>query len=174
VRTFAARLIFSRSDKLDLAAAEDKIAKLKEEVVMTRLIRAGLLMVWLVGLALWGAPAALFAAQQRSSSQSSKDLSEADRLSQQADNLYREGRYDEAISLAVRELSIREKVLGANDPDIAISLNLLAQLYQAKGDYRRAEPLLLRALRIYEKAHGTEHPDTATALKHLREKFQVF
>ncbi len=50
---------------------------------------------------------------------------------------------------------------------MAISLNNLAALYQAKGDYGRAEPLYQRALALWEKALGSDHPDVAISLNNL-------
>ena len=52
-------------------------------------------------------------------------------------------------------------------PDVAASLNDLANLYLLKGDYAKAEPLYKRALNIREKALGPEHPNVATSLNNL-------
>ncbi|MCK5521695.1 MAG: tetratricopeptide repeat protein, partial [Thiomargarita sp.] len=74
---------------------------------------------------------------------------------------------EEIISLARRALAIIEKVLGAEHPDTATSLNNLALLLSNKGDYDSAEPLYRRALAIREKVLGAEHPDTAQSLNNL-------
>ena len=58
-------------------------------------------------------------------------------------------------------LAIREKVLGLDHPDVAMSLNNLGLLLQAKGDYTSAEPPYRRALAIVQKALGPDHPDVA-------------
>ena len=47
-------------------------------------------------------------------------------------------------------LAIREKALGPDHPDVATSLNNLAELYEAQGRYADAEPLYKRRWR-YEK-----------------------
>src|SRR5450759_4616155 len=60
---------------------------------------------------------------------------EAAALNQQVIKLYNEGRYSEAIQLAQRLLTIQEKALGPEHPDVATSLNNLASLYQALGRY---------------------------------------
>ncbi len=74
--------------------------------------------------------------------------------------------YREAVEpLYLRALAIREKALGPNHPNAAISLNNLAALYRARGEYAKAEPLYLRALEILEKALGPNHPNVATALE---------
>lgn len=94
-------------------------------------------------------------------------VQEAERLNQQVIQLYNQGRYSEAIPLAERSLAIYEKALGANHPDVALSLNNLAGLYDSQGQYAKAEPLYQRSLAIYEKALGANHPDVATSLNNL-------
>ncbi|WP_437667593.1 tetratricopeptide repeat protein [Sorangium sp. So ce1182] len=81
--------------------------------------------------------------------------------------LYRDGRLDAALSLARRALELREKALGPEHPDVATSLNNVAELYRATGDHARAVPLHERALAIREKALGPRHPDVATSLNNL-------
>jgi tetratricopeptide (TPR) repeat protein len=51
-----------------------------------------------------------------------------------------------------RSLAIREKALGPDHPDVAISLNNLAGLYDKEGRYAEAEQFYKRALTIGEKA----------------------
>ncbi|MGH6848648.1 MAG: tetratricopeptide repeat protein, partial [Methylocella sp.] len=77
------------------------------------------------------------------------------------------GRYSEAEPLLQRALSIREKTLGSDHPDVGESVNNLAQLYAAQGQYAKAEPLHQRALAIAEKALGPEHPHVAASLNNL-------
>ena len=57
-----------------------------------------------------------------------------------------------------RALAIEEKALGPEHPDVATSLNNLAELYRDQGKYGEAEPLYQRALAIDEKALGPDHP----------------
>ena len=64
-------------------------------------------------------------------------------------------------------LAIYEKILGAEHPDTAISLNNLASLLYNQGKYDQAESLCQRALAIREKILGAEHPDTAINLNYL-------
>ena len=97
----------------------------------------------------------------------SAELQEAERLNQQVVQLYRQGKYNEAIPLAEKALAIREKVLGQEHPDVALSLNNLAMLYESQGNYTKAEPLLVRSLAIKEKVLGQKHPDVATSLNNL-------
>jgi tetratricopeptide (TPR) repeat protein len=53
------------------------------------------------------------------------------------------------------------KALGPEHPDIAVSLNNLAELYRAQGRYADAESHFQRALAIMEKALGPQHPHVA-------------
>ena len=83
------------------------------------------------------------------------------------------GRYAEAEPLIKRSLVIREKVLGRDHPDVARSLNNLADLYERQGRYADAQPLYQRALSIREQAVGPDHPDTATSLNNLASFYQT-
>ncbi|NJN12254.1 MAG: tetratricopeptide repeat protein, partial [Richelia sp. RM1_1_1] len=111
-------------------------------------------------------------AQPPQSAQSA-ELQEAEKLNQQVEQLYEQGKYTEAIPIAEKALAIREKVLGYDHPDVAISLNNLALLYYSQGNYSKAEPLLVRSLAIMEKVLGKEHPDVAQSLNNLAELYRV-
>ena len=50
-------------------------------------------------------------------------------------------------------------------PQVATSLNNLAQLLEAQGKYAEAEPLFRRAVEIFEKSLGADHPNTQTVRK---------
>jgi tetratricopeptide (TPR) repeat protein len=80
--------------------------------------------------------------------------------------------YVEAEPLYQRALTIWEKALGLEHPDVATSLNNLAVLYRNQGRYTEAEPLHQRAMTIWEKALGQEHPDVATSLNNLAELYR--
>ncbi len=62
---------------------------------------------------------------------------------------------------------MRRKLLGAEHPDVASSLNNLALLLDAKGDYAGAEPLYREALAMRRKLLGAEHPKVAASLNNL-------
>jgi tetratricopeptide (TPR) repeat protein len=98
---------------------------------------------------------------------------EAAALNKRLTELYQAGRFSEAIPLADRALAIREKALGPDHPDVATSLNTLAELYREQGRYADAEPLYQRALAISEKARGPDHPDVATLLNNLAELYRA-
>jgi CHAT domain-containing protein len=97
-----------------------------------------------------------------------RDLENAKILNQEVRKLYQQGRYREAIPIAEKVLTIKEKVLGPEHPNTATSLNDLGLLYgRSMGAYDRAEPLLRRSLAIREKVLGPGHPDTASSLNNL-------
>lgn len=79
--------------------------------------------------------------------------------------LYEQGRYSEAEPSYERSLTIRERQLGADHPDIAQNLNNLAGLYCSQGSYSEAEPLYERSLKITETSLGVAHPHTMTVRK---------
>ncbi len=101
------------------------------------------------------------------SAQQSAELEEAKRLSEQVNQLYNQGQYAAAIPLAEQALTIREKVLGPEHPDVATILNNLGGLYREQGNFSKAEPLLQRSLAISEKVLGSEHLDVAISLNNL-------
>ncbi|QRO00167.1 tetratricopeptide repeat protein [Archangium violaceum] len=82
------------------------------------------------------------------------------------------GRHAEAVPLFERALALREAELGGTHPDVATSLDILANLYAHLGFYARAEPLHERALAIRESALGEDHPDVASSLSHLARLYQ--
>jgi tetratricopeptide (TPR) repeat protein len=59
--------------------------------------------------------------------------------------------------------------LGSEHPNVATSLNGLAELYRAQGRYADAEPLYQQALATWEKALGPDHPNVAATLENYAE-----
>jgi tetratricopeptide (TPR) repeat protein len=92
---------------------------------------------------------------------------EAAALQTKVEELFRAGKYADAVSLAQRALALRENALGPNHSDVATSLSWLAGVYQAQGRYAETEPLYQRSLAIQEKALGRDHPEVGTALNNL-------
>ena len=80
------------------------------------------------------------------------------RLKHEADSLSRAKRYKEAIPRYKRYLELREKELGPDHPEVAITLNDLAELYHAVHDYANAAPLYQRALESQEQAPRSRPP----------------
>ena len=115
----------------------------------TRWLLAGLL--WLV---LW--PSEAYA-------QSPELLDAAKR----SDELYAEGRYQEALPFAEKALGLVEREFGPDHPNTAAFLSNLAEVLQVQGRYAEAKPLCVRALEIWEKVPGPDHRNTATDLTDL-------
>jgi tetratricopeptide (TPR) repeat protein len=92
---------------------------------------------------------------------------QAELLIRAASFLHGRAAYSRAASLSRRALAIREKALGPDHPDTAVSLNILARHFREQGDLAKARPLFERALVISEKAHGPDHSDTAVCLSSL-------
>ncbi len=90
-------------------------------------------------------------------------LNMAGRLSQEV------GRYAEAQPFLEEALQIREKALGPEHPDVALSLNNLAALYDDQGQYEKAEPLFNAhspSMRLKPSGRNN-HPAVATSLNNL-------
>ncbi len=66
-------------------------------------------------------------------------------------------------------MAIRERVLGPDHPDTAISLNNLGSLLRAQGELNAAQHLYKRALAIREHVLGPNHPDTIASRRALAE-----
>lgn len=88
-------------------------------------------------------------------------------LNREATALYKQGNYGEAIAHTKQAISLIEKALGPDHPDIATSLNNLAALYAALGRYHEAELHHKRSLAILEKVFGPDDPFTATGISNL-------
>lgn len=65
--------------------------------------------------------------------------------------LYEQGRYTEAIPVAQEALSVAEKALGPDHPDVATSLNNLAELYTEMGREPEAKECAERVRKVQSK-----------------------
>lgn len=118
--------------------------------------RLGLLVAVILGSCL--ALSQLVGAQQ---------IEEAEALNTEVARLYGQGKFAEAVVLALQSLEINERALGPEHPRIAVSLNNLALLYQVQSRYADAEPLYKRSLEINETTFGPDHPQVALSLGNL-------
>ncbi|NHE58980.1 CHAT domain-containing protein [Cyclobacterium plantarum] len=85
-------------------------------------------------------------------------------LDEKVMELSTQGRYDEAIVYAEKEVFAVKKQLGEDHPYYSGSLKNLAGLYHKIGRYVEAEPLYLQAVEIDKRQLGEDHPDYATLL----------
>jgi tetratricopeptide (TPR) repeat protein len=73
----------------------------------------------------------------------------------------------QAVPLYERLVRIREKALRPTHPQLALSLNNLAESYRLQGRYAEAETCYQKSLVINETLHGPEHPSVAAVLQEL-------
>ncbi|KAJ5378060.1 Tetratricopeptide-like helical [Penicillium cataractarum] len=78
-----------------------------------------------------------------------------------------DGRYEEAKTLLIENLEVRQRALGPEHPNTLRSLNNLGSVLHYQGKYKEAEAIHRRALEGKEKALGLEHSDTLTSLNNL-------
>ena len=62
-------------------------------------------------------------------------------------------------------LANREKLLGPDHPDVALTLSNLGVLMQSEGKIEAAESLYQRALRIFERSVTADHPHAVTCAR---------
>ena len=70
-------------------------------------------------------------------------------------------KYDKAISIYRRLISIREELYGLEHPDTADSYNNIGSVYKDMCNYDKALEYYLKAVKIDESMLGENHPDTA-------------
>jgi tetratricopeptide (TPR) repeat protein len=87
------------------------------------------------------------------------EVETADSLNQKVMTLYHAGNYQAAFPIAKKVLRIRERTLGPDHHDVAVSLQTLAGIYEAVGDLSSARDFDERALKILNKDLEPEvHP----------------
>lgn len=94
-------------------------------------------------------------------------LSAAKSLNNLAETYRAQRRYAEAEGIYRHALAVKEQVLGARHPEVAISLSNLAGLRYVLGDFAGAEHLFKRALAILEATLGANHLEAAKVLGNL-------
>ncbi|MGD0631237.1 MAG: CHAT domain-containing tetratricopeptide repeat protein [Terracidiphilus sp.] len=90
-----------------------------------------------------------------------------DRLNAQVKELYRQGKFADALPLATRALKLAESTSKPDPALVNITLANLADVDNALGRYADAEPLYLRAMAIDEKELGPDDADVASDLDSL-------
>ena len=91
-------------------------------------------------------------------------------LYSQVFKLHDQARYAEAADVAKKALRVAEDRFGKEHPNVAISLNNLAYLYDCQGNYVKSEPLYKRALVILEKLLGPDHFRVGFVLSNMAER----
>jgi serine/threonine-protein kinase len=83
------------------------------------------------------------------------------------------GRYDRADSLLRLSLDRRRAALGADDPDVAVSLIALAELREAQAKLPEAEQLAREALALVRRVRPPGHDDIPIAMTVLGRVLQA-
>src|SRR3954467_8937799 len=98
---------------------------------------------------------------------------EASTLIRQMKELYRAGKYVEALPLAQKSLALREKEFGPDDANVAMPLNDLGTIHYNLGQYAVAEPFYKRSLAIREKTLGPDDVEVAMVLNNLGDLYRA-
>jgi len=88
-------------------------------------------------------------------------------LNQKFNQLYNEGKFNEAILVAEQALILAQSLHPGDHSDVALSLNNLASLYDSQGRYCEAEPLYKQALEMIQRLFQGDHPHVASSLNNL-------
>lgn len=82
---------------------------------------------------------------------STAEIAEESRLNTSLVELYKAGKFDQALPVARRLVELREKMFGPEDPVVGIALSNLAEIYRARNKNDEAQPLYRRSLEILER-----------------------
>ncbi|MBV9786738.1 MAG: tetratricopeptide repeat protein [Chloroflexi bacterium] len=77
------------------------------------------------------------------------------------------GVYGEAQTYLEQAVALRQRILGRNHPDTALSINNLGYVFWTEGQYTAAQGYFEQALAIRQHVLGTDHPDTTRSLNNL-------
>ncbi|MCB1157924.1 MAG: tetratricopeptide repeat protein, partial [Leptospiraceae bacterium] len=97
--------------------------------------------------------------RDNTSTTSTPETSEADRLNREGVQFYQAGKYDDAIQKFEASLKIRLKTLGEDHIDTAISYYNIGLGYVAKGEFVRGIEYFEKSLKIKIKILGEDHPN---------------
>jgi tetratricopeptide (TPR) repeat protein len=95
------------------------------------------------------------------------DLRVAEAATKYSDVLFFEDRFDEALPLAQRALTIRQRMLGEDHPIVGSSLRQVGEIYDVKRAYSDAERCYTQALTVIEKTHEIDDPEVLYVIKVL-------
>jgi len=101
------------------------------------------------------------------------DPSTADKLNRDAAQRFEAGDYAEAARLRQQAYDVRERLLGASNPDTLQTLCDLAIDYKSAGDYPKARDAAQRAVDTCEKQAGVPQTTLAAALLSRAEVYRA-
>jgi tetratricopeptide (TPR) repeat protein len=96
-----------------------------------------------------------------------RQLARAEGSSDEAEQLFKEGKFDEAEAVLESQLATQRRLLGDDHPQVASSMVGLATFLRLSRRPERSEGLLREALAIQQKQLGGRHADVATTLNRL-------
>ncbi|KAH8708386.1 hypothetical protein GQ44DRAFT_628220, partial [Phaeosphaeriaceae sp. PMI808] len=119
----------------------------------------------------WAACQALFAHARSAVGQQPEDKSS---LAEWATLLYRAAWYAEkmgnitdAVTLAVKSMKARKKVLGQEHEDTLWSIAMVGLAYKLGGQWNVAEELFVQVMETRKTKLGADHPDTLSSMANL-------
>jgi len=86
--------------------------------------------------------------------------------------LYQRANYNEAELLLHKALTTRKELFETDHPEIAESLNNLAELYRIQAKYLQAVPFCQQALEIRKQLWGIDHYEVALSMNNLARLYQ--
>ena len=118
-------------------------------------------------IALFCVPILLAVPVASAQSQASPQLAESGELTAKVVQLYRAGKFEEALPLAKKALSLAENAVGKNDSHLFALLINLGDLYVATVDYDAAKSSFARALTIAQANFKSDDVRIARPLDEL-------
>ena len=106
------------------------------------------------------------------STTSEDELNRANSLNGEMKQLFKVGKFEQALEISEEVLAIRQEVLGIDDKSYAISLNDVVHLNVILGRYTQVEPMAESAIDISKKTWGANHPVHATSINNLGELYR--
>ncbi len=97
---------------------------------------------------------------------------DASKMSDQALQLLKSGKYNESISLYEKVIRIQEVTIGSEHPITANSILNLGMAYASIGNYEKSLQLMERGQAINEKTLGFNNESTARGLRNLGYTYQ--
>jgi CHAT domain-containing protein/Tfp pilus assembly protein PilF len=109
-----------------------------------------------------------------------RTATDQDRSLEQAREVTREGRKlleshnpEEAAPLAEKALTIRKELLGSDHPEVANSIQMLANIAYDAEDFNKAQMLFDQALGLREKLLAPDDPDLAESFRGLANAYHM-
>lgn len=87
--------------------------------------------------------------------------------------LYTYAKYDQALSVWLRNCKMNEELYGSEHPITATSYNNIGNVYYFYGEYEKARDYYEKALKIRVGLLGPNHPETAKSYNNMGDVFYI-